>query len=93
MAAATGAFHGDVFGAVACGGITKDHLRAYRAAGYQVAALCDVMPDRARKRKTEFYPDAKVYRDYHDLLKRDDIEVVDITTHPPDRVRIRLETP
>ncbi len=72
-------------GLIACGGITKDHLRAYRAAGYRVAALCDVVPEQARKRKTEFYPDAKVYRDYHDLLKRDDIEVVDIAAHPSAR--------
>ena len=72
-------------GLIACGGITKDHLRAYRAAGYRVAALCDVDPGKARKRKTEFYPDAKVYRDYHDLLKRDDVEVVDIAAHPPAR--------
>ena len=72
-------------GLVACGGITKEHLRAYRMADYQVAALCDVMPDRARKRKTEFYPDAKVYRNYRDLLKRDDIEVVDIAAHPSAR--------
>ena len=75
-------------GLIACGGITKHHLRAYRAAGYRVIALCDIIPERARKRKTEFYPDAKVYRDYRDLLKRDDIEVVDIATHPPERAAI-----
>jgi len=72
-------------GLIACGGITKDHLVAYRAAGYRVAALCDSVLYRARKRKTEFYPEAKVYRDYHDLLKRDDIEVVDIAAHPQQR--------
>ncbi len=69
-------------GLIACGGITKEHLAAYRAAGYRVVALCDVDLPRARKRKTEFYPDAKVYRDYHDLLKRDDVEVVDLAAHP-----------
>ncbi len=72
-------------GLIACGGITKDHLTAYRAAGYRVVALCDADLSRARKRKTEFYPDAKVYRDYRDLLKRDDIEVVDIAAHPQPR--------
>lgn len=72
-------------GLIACGGITKDHLTAYRTAGYRVAALCDADLHRARKRKTEFYPDAKVYRDHHDLLKRDDIEVVDIAAHPQPR--------
>ena len=72
-------------GLVACGGITKDHLAAYRAAGYRVAALCDPILHQARKRKTEFYPEAKVYRDYHDLLKRDDVEVVDLAAHPAPR--------
>jgi len=72
-------------GLIACGGITKDHLKAYRSAGYRVAALCDLVSERARKRKTEFYPDAKVYRNYHDLLKRDDVEVVDIAAHPAAR--------
>jgi predicted dehydrogenase len=75
-------------GLIACGAITKHHLIAYRAAGYRVAALCDPILYRSRKRKTEFYPDAKVYRDYRDLLKRDDIEVMDIATHPAERVPI-----
>jgi predicted dehydrogenase len=75
-------------GLIACGSITKDHLAAYRAAGYRVAALCDPILQRARQRKTEFYPEAKVYRDYRDLLKRDDIEVVDIAAHPLQRVEM-----
>jgi predicted dehydrogenase len=75
-------------GLIACGDITKHHLAAYRAAGYRVTALCDPVLDRARKRKTEYFPDAKVYRDYRDLLKRDDIEVVDIAAHPAERIPI-----
>jgi len=72
-------------GLIACGGITKDHLMAYRAAGYRVVALCDPVQHRARQRKTEFYPEAKVYRDHHDLLKRADVEVVDLAAHPSER--------
>jgi predicted dehydrogenase len=75
-------------GLIACGGITKDHLTAYRRAGYRVTAMCDPVLHRARKRKTEFYPEARVCRDYHDLLKRDDVEVVDIATHPQPRAKI-----
>jgi predicted dehydrogenase len=75
-------------GLIGCGGITKDHLTAYRIAGYQVTALCDPVLPRARKRKTEFYPEARVYGDYRDLLKRDDVEVVDIATHPQERAPI-----
>jgi predicted dehydrogenase len=75
-------------GLIGCGGITKEHLTAYRAAGYRVAALCDVVLSRAAGRKAEFYPDAEVYGDYREMLKRDDIEVVDIATHPPQRAAI-----
>lgn len=75
-------------GLIACGAITEEHLTAYRAAGYRVVALCDLVLARARKRQTEFYPDAKIYRDYRGLLRRDDVEVVDIATHPPERAAI-----
>jgi predicted dehydrogenase len=72
-------------GLIACGGITHHHLKAYRAAGFRVVALCDLVLARAKRRRDEFYPEAEVYRDYRKLLARDDIEVVDIATHPPER--------
>jgi len=73
-------------GLIACGGITAQHLTAYRTAGYNVVALCDLIIERAIDRRDTYYPDADVYVDYRDLLRRDDIEVVDIATHPPERV-------
>ena len=72
-------------GLIACGGITESHLKAYTKAGYNVVALCDLIEERARKRQQQFYPDAFVTTDYRDVLKRDDIEVIDIATHPPER--------
>ncbi len=70
---------------VGCGGITKDHLTAYRKAGYSVVALCDVVLSRAKHRRAEFFPEAKVYRNWRDVLKRDDVEVVDLAAHPAER--------
>jgi len=70
---------------VACGGITKHHLAAYRAAGYRVVAMCDPVLNRARRHKTDFFPEARVYRDYPDVLRRDDVEVVDLAAHPAER--------
>lgn len=72
-------------GLIGCGGITRYHLAAYVAAGYQVTGLCDIDLQRAQDRQQAFYPAAQIYRDYHELLKDDSIEVVDITTHPPER--------
>jgi predicted dehydrogenase len=72
-------------GLIGCGGISQSHLASYKRAGYNVVALCDLIPERAENRRKEFYPRAKTYTDYKELLKRDDIEVVDIATHPIDR--------
>ena len=72
-------------GLVGCGGISKWHLAAYKNAGYKVAVLCDIDLARAEMRRQEFYPDAVAMDDLDDVLSRDDIEVVDITTHPPQR--------
>ncbi len=71
---------------IGCGGITKTHLTAYAKAGFNVVALCDVNRENAERRQTEFFPDAQIYTDHSEVLKRDDIEVLDIATHPPERV-------
>jgi predicted dehydrogenase len=73
-------------GLVGCGGISEQHLTAYRKAGYRVVALCDRHPERAEKRREQFFPDAAVYTDYRRILDRSDVEVVDLTPHPIDRV-------
>lgn len=72
-------------GLIACGGITASHLGAYRAAGYDVVALCDASIERAEGRRDEFFPQASVYANSADLLGRTDIEVVDIAAHPAER--------
>lgn len=72
-------------GLIGCGGITRHHLQAYRNAGFDVAAVCDINRTAAEERAAEFYPNAEIYTDYVDLLRRDDIEVLDIATHPPQR--------
>jgi predicted dehydrogenase len=43
---------------------------------------------RAEQRRDQFFPQADVYTDYRRILDRDDIEVVDIATHPPERLPI-----
>lgn len=70
---------------IGCGGITKHHLQAYLNGGYQIVALCDLDRDRAAERRDQFYPDAQLYDDHNELLANPEVEVVDITTHPPQR--------
>src|SRR5262244_2015311 len=75
-------------GVVGCGGIATQQLNAYRHAGFRLTALCDHTESKARAYQERFYPEAFVTTDYRELLRRDEIEVVDITTHPEDRVEI-----
>jgi predicted dehydrogenase len=75
-------------GLIGCGGITGSHLAAYRDAGWNVVAVCDKVEAAARKRRDEFYPGAAIYRNYHSLLERDDVDVVDIALHPKPRVAV-----
>jgi predicted dehydrogenase len=68
-------------GLIGCGGISALHLAAYRAAGYDVLVLCDLLAERAIERQAQFFPNARVSTDYRELLAMPDIEVVDIATH------------
>jgi predicted dehydrogenase len=75
-------------GLIGCGGISAQHLNAYRHAGYHITALCDRNEPKALARRNEFFPQAKVFTDYRELLVRSDIEVVDIATHPENRAEL-----
>jgi hypothetical protein len=78
-------------GLIGCGGISVQHLRAYQAAGYQVAALCARTQRKAREQAERFFPEAEVVTDYRQVLAREDIEVVDIATHPEVRAGMLTE--
>jgi predicted dehydrogenase len=54
-------------------------------------AICDVDRQRAERRRQAFYPDAAVEVDFRRLLQRDDIAVVDVATHPRERLAIVSE--
>lgn len=73
---------------IGCGGIAEYHLRAYQAMGLDVVALCDVRPEAVEKRRAEFFPAAEAATDFRELLRRDDIEVVDVALHPAERVAV-----
>lgn len=76
---------------IGCGGIAEYHLRAYREMDLEVVALCGRTAAKAESRRAEFFPEAKVYTDYREVLRRDDIEVVDLALHPEERVAIMEE--
>ena len=75
-------------GLIGAGGIASAHLDAYRAAGWDVVAICNRSLSRAEARAAEFAPQARVTDRYEDILSDPTIDVVDITPHPADRLPI-----
>lgn len=71
---------------VGAGGISFAHLDAYRAHGFEVAAILSRDAAKARARAAEFFPRAEVMTDFAALLRRPDITVLDLTPHPEDRL-------
>ncbi len=75
-------------GLIGCGGITANHLAAYKDAGWDVVAFCDVDESRATARRDAFAPGAPVFTDYRDVLRLEDVAVVDVALHPEPRLRV-----
>lgn len=75
-------------GVIGAGGIVASHLEAYRTAGWEIAAICNRTLSKAAARAREFAPGAKVTDRFEDILRDLDIDVVDITPHPADRLPI-----
>ena len=68
-------------GLIGCGAITPYHLDAYAAAGFSVAAFCDVDESVATGRRDQYNPAGLVFTDYNALLAQTEIPIVDIATH------------
>lgn len=71
-------------GIIGCGGIANQkHLPALQKNSdlNEIVAFCDIVEERAVKAAKEYgISDAKVYTDYKELLKNEDVEVVHICT-------------
>ena len=65
-------------GIIGCGGIANGkHLPSLKAIDRaDIVAFCDLVVERAEKAAKEYgVPGAKVYTDYHELLKDESIDV------------------
>jgi len=70
-------------GIIGCGGIaTQKHMPSLkRIEEVEMVAFCDLIIEKAQKSALEFgSKDAKVYVDYHDLLKDKTIDVIHVCT-------------
>jgi predicted dehydrogenase len=56
--------------------------------GLEVAMICDIDLSRAELRRRQFFQDADICDDFRELIRRDDIEVVDAALHPAQRLAV-----
>ncbi len=65
---------------IGCGGIAPTHANVYlRLKDVEVAGLCDLNLDRAKKMATEFKVE-HAYADYHEMFDKEKPDLVDICT-------------
>ena len=75
-------------GIVGFGGIVKSsHLPAYRKHGLRVVGVYDVAPEATRDAEA-MHGITRVYPSLDELLGDPEIEVVDVATHPAERIEI-----
>lgn len=79
-------------GVIGCGTIADSaHLPSYfRLPESRLVAVADINKDRARKMAGKYQAEAW-YEDYHDLLKRNDVQAVSICTPPHTHAEIAVE--
>ncbi len=75
-------------GIIGTGGISGSHLDAYRAAGWEIAALWNRTRAKAEAKAAEYCPHARIEDDWQAMLADGEIDVLDITLHPEPRAAI-----
>ena len=77
---------------IGCGDISKSHMKSFNELGVTTVALCDVNRANAEKvRATYNVPQAEIYTDHRELLKRDDLDFVTVATPVSLHVPITLD--
>lgn len=81
-------------GIIGCGGIANGkHMPSLKKLpDVEMVAFCDIVVERAEKAAREYGVEgAKVYEDYHELLAREDIDVVHVLTPNREHSQITVD--
>ncbi len=78
---------------VGTGGISPEHIKGYLAYPdqCQIVALCDIVPEKAHQKAKTFNLTCDVVADYHELLEREDIDLIDVCTPPYVHAQISID--
>lgn len=75
---------------IGCGRISKNHLQAiHNLKEFELTAVCDIIPERAQVAGREY--GCRAYQDYLEMLAKEDIQLVAITTPSGMHARMGIE--
>ncbi|MDP2905984.1 MAG: Gfo/Idh/MocA family oxidoreductase [Candidatus Omnitrophota bacterium] len=78
-------------GLIGCGRISKIHTSVYPAlSSVELVAVCDIIEDRARSYADKF--GCPAYLDYKQMLKSEDIDIIDICTPTHMHARMAIDS-
>ena len=78
---------------IGCGRISPNHLAAAQANGLNIVAICDVMLEKMDEKRDKFSLNEKThsYRDYQEMLAKEQPELVAVCTESGKHARIALD--
>jgi Oxidoreductase family, NAD-binding Rossmann fold. len=80
---------------IGAGNISSAHIQGFLEFKdrCKIVAISDIYKDKAEEKKRRFgLNDATVYSDYREILKREDVDIVDICTPPYTHADIAVES-
>ncbi|ENH97845.1 oxidoreductase [Gracilibacillus halophilus YIM-C55.5] len=77
---------------IGTGAICPAHVKGYLQFPHRckIVALCDIYPEKAEKMKQEFQLDARVYHNYQDVVKEEQIDLISVCTPPYTHANITI---
>lgn len=79
------------YGLIGCGRIARNHVAAAVSNGLEIAALCDVVPEHARRYRDEKGLSCPVYTDYREMLREARPDFAAIATESGKHAEIALD--
>lgn len=75
---------------IGCGDISPSHLTSYAEAGIELVAVCDLIRERAEKRRAESGGTATVYTDAAEMLARERLDMVTVAVPVASHIPLTL---
>jgi len=69
-------------GIIGCGGIASGHAVGYQEAGLALVAGADIVESQRRRFQARF-PTMTMYKDYHEMLAKENLDFASVCTWPP----------